>query len=80
MDITIRLLAAYRHYLSEEYREQGAYLQHVTPGATVGEILAGLPLPPGEPFTFFLNGRHAERDQLLLANDVLTIFPAAGGG
>jgi molybdopterin converting factor small subunit len=46
----------------------------------VGDVLDGLPIPPGEVYTFFVNGRHAERDQPLEEGDVLAIFPAVGGG
>ena len=43
-------------------------------------MLAGLPIPEGDVYTFFVNGRHAERDQILEEGDVVSIFPAVGGG
>jgi hypothetical protein len=92
MEITIRLLAGYRRFLP--YRPDGApapqpgqpaaardsYSQRVAPGATVDTVLSTLPIPPGEAFTFLVNGRHAERHQTLQGGDLLTVFPAAGGG
>lgn len=80
MQITIRLLASYRQYLPPWHDAQAGYVHEVAPGATVGAVLASLPIPPNEAFTFFVNGRHAERDQPLQEGDVLSVFPAAGGG
>ncbi len=80
MHVTVRLLAAYRRYLPDQHNGQGGFPFEATPGATVGTVLASLPLPPGEAFTFLVNGRHAELDRTLQANDVLTVFPAVGGG
>ena len=34
----------------------------------------------GAGYTFFVNGRHADRDQVLREGDVLSVFPAVGGG
>lgn len=96
MEITIRLLAGYRRFLPDHRDAQSeprpgvrqtafavardTYSQHVAPGATVDTVLSSLPIPPGEALTFFVNGRHAERHQLLQAGDIVTVFPAAGGG
>jgi molybdopterin converting factor small subunit len=80
MQITIRLLASYRRYLPEGHDGQTGYSHQVPPGARVEEALAELPIPPGEVVTFFVNGRHAERNQVLQAGDVLSVFPAAAGG
>ena len=59
---------------------QDSYPLDVAPGATVGEVLATLPLAPNELVTFLVNGRHAQRQDLLQPGDLLTIFPPAGGG
>jgi len=82
MQITVQLLATYRRYLppAVDYNEQDSYLHDVAPGTTVGDLLASLPLTPNELYTFLVNGRHAERHQILQANDLLTVFPPAGGG
>ena len=80
MQITVRLLASYRRYLPEDHDARAGYLLEVSPGRSVGDVLADLPIPKGDPFTFFVNGRHAGQDQTLQAGDVLTVFPAAGGG
>ncbi|MFN2228024.1 MAG: MoaD/ThiS family protein [Anaerolineae bacterium] len=60
--------------------EQAGYCHTVPSGSTVSDLLAGLPIPAGDVFTFFVNGRHAERGQALQEGDVISIFPAVGGG
>lgn len=80
MQVWIRLLATYRRYAPAGYEAEGLYPVEAVPGARVADLLGALPIPPTEPFTFFVNGRHAERDQVLHEGDVVSIFPAAGGG
>jgi sulfur carrier protein ThiS len=80
MQITIHLLANYRRYLPDPQSGHPGYQHEVAPGTSAGDVLADLPIPPTDVFTFFVNGRHAERDQVLQAGDILSIFPAVGGG
>jgi len=80
VEITIRLLASYQRYLPQDRNGAPEYGHRVASGTPVGTVLDELPIPPGEVYTFFVNGRHAERDQPLKAGDVLAIFPAVGGG
>jgi molybdopterin synthase sulfur carrier subunit len=80
MRIAVRLLAGYRSYLPEDHDGQGGFPYEVEEGATVREVLQRLPIPPADRCTFFVNGRHGRRDQTLREGDVLTLFPAVGGG
>jgi len=80
MQITVRLLASYRRYLPEGCQTKEGYVHDVAPGARVGDVLAGLPIPANDTYTFFVNGRHAGRDHVLQDGDVLAVFPAVGGG
>jgi molybdopterin converting factor small subunit len=80
MKITIRLLASYRQYLPKDHNAQAGYLQDIASTAHVADVLATLPIPPDDVYTFFVNGRHAERGQSLCDGDVLSVFPAVGGG
>ena len=80
MQITIRLLAGYRKYLPQAHDANAGYRYQAPPGACVGDVLDTLPIPHGDVFTFFVNGRHAQHDQLLHEGDVLSVFPAVGGG
>jgi molybdopterin converting factor small subunit len=80
MQITVRLLASYRRYLPRGQDATGGFPHEIAPGTRVGDVLADLPIPPDDVYTFFVNGRHADREQTLQAGDVLAIFPTAGGG
>jgi molybdopterin converting factor small subunit len=80
MEITVRLLASYRHLLPEDHDVRAGFRQEVPSECRVADVLAGLPIPPGDSFTCLVNGRHAERDQCLTDGDTVSIFPAAGGG
>ncbi|MFN2291131.1 MAG: MoaD/ThiS family protein [Anaerolineae bacterium] len=80
MQITVRLLASYRQYLPEDHDDQAGFTYEVAPRARVAEVLDTLPVPPDDPYTFFVNGRHAEREKMLEPGDVLSVFPAVGGG
>ncbi len=80
MQITVRLLASYRRYLPQDHDAKEEFLYEIASGARVGDVVSGLPIPPDDTCTFFVNGRHAARDQILQAGDVLAVFPAVGGG
>jgi sulfur carrier protein ThiS len=80
VQITIQLLADYRRYLPEGHDAQGSYHLEISSGARVADALATLSIPPGSAYTFLANGRHAGSDQVLHEGDVLSIFPAVGGG
>ena len=80
MQITVRLLAINRRHLPAGYDAEAGYAIEVAPGARVADVLPNLPLPSTDAYTVLLNGRHAEQDQVLQPGDVLSVFPAAGGG
>lgn len=80
MQITIRLLASYRKFLPEDHDAQAGYVREVAPGSRAGDVLGELPIPEGDALTFLVNGRHAQRDQVLQVGDVIAVFPAMGGG
>ncbi len=80
LGITVRLLANYRQYLPRDHDSRAGYGVHVAPGTAAGQLLDRLPIPAGDRYTFFINGRHAERTQMLHEGDVLSVFPAVGGG
>jgi molybdopterin converting factor small subunit len=43
-------------------------------------VLAALPIPQDDFFTVLVNGRHTTDGQVLHEGDVLSVFPAVGGG
>jgi len=78
--VTVRLLGSYRTLLADPDAGPDGISLAVPEGATVAELLAGLPVPAGGAHTAFVNGRHAERDQRLRDGDEMSVFPAVGGG
>ena len=80
MKITVRLLAGYRRYLTQDHDIQAGYAYDIPPGYRVGDILAELPIPTDDAYTFLINGSHAQRCQVLQEGDILAVFPAVGGG
>jgi molybdopterin converting factor small subunit len=80
MQITIRLLASYRRYLPDDHDDQAGYVHEVGAGTTVADLLVGLPIPKADACTHFVNGRHTERGRVLKEGDVVSVFPAVGGG
>jgi len=80
VEITVRLLASYRRYLPADHDERAGYAVRVVPGTLADQLLRELPIPAGDRYTFFVNGRHADRHQVLREGDVLSVFPAVGGG
>ena len=80
MQITVRLLAIYRRSLPAGSDAKAGYAIEIAPGARVADVLPSLPVPSTEAYTVLLNGRHSEQDQVLQPGDVLSVFPAAGGG
>ncbi len=49
-------------------------------GASVSDILKIIKLAEDEVAIIFLNGRHAEFDDIINENDTLAFFPPIGGG
>jgi sulfur carrier protein ThiS len=80
MQVTVRLLAINRRHLPAGHDAEAGYPVEIDPGARVADLLPSLPILPTDAYTVLVNGRHAERDQVLQAGDVLSVFPAAGGG
>jgi len=80
MQVTVRLLAIHRRHLPGGQVAGEGFPVEVEPGARVADLLPTLPLPQTDVYTVLVNGRHAERDQILQVGDVLSVFPAAGGG
>jgi molybdopterin converting factor small subunit len=50
------------------------------PGATVGQLLSNLGIPPDFEKRVLVNGRHADASTRLSEGDDVFIFPPAAGG
>ncbi|HNS49766.1 MAG TPA: MoaD/ThiS family protein [Anaerolineae bacterium] len=80
MHIAVQLLGSYRSLVVDSGVGSASVSVTVAEGARVADLLAQLPVPVGTAPTALVNGRHAELDQRLMDGDVVTLFPAAGGG
>ncbi len=79
MRVAVKLLATYSKYLPEG-AEGSAYEVEVTPGTTVDELVATLPVPGGDASVVLVNGRGPQPGQVLREGDVVCLFPAIAGG
>jgi sulfur-carrier protein len=52
----------------------------VHPGTTIRELLQRMQVPPEAPKIIFLNGIHAQGDEVLKGGDRVGAFPPVAGG
>ena len=74
MEIEVRLFASLRKYTNQKNRIQ------LEDGATVGDSLERLGIPPSEVAIILVDGRHAPQDQPLHDGETVSLFPAIAGG
>jgi sulfur-carrier protein len=74
MEIEVRLFATLRQGRFDRRREP------VAAGGRLGDVLRQLALDPRDVAIKLVNGREAELDQALQPGDVVSLFPAVGGG
>jgi molybdopterin converting factor small subunit len=79
MRIELRLYASLGQYLPEEKEGNSCILQ-VQPGTTIRELLHRMQVPPEAPKIIFLNGIHAQGDEVLKDGDRVGAFPPVAGG
>ena len=81
MNIRLRLFATLREYLPQGGSEVALELSDA---ATVADALAVLGVPLNLAHVAFVNGRHVLKPELptrvLQDGDVVSVFPAVGGG
>lgn len=75
MQIHLRLFATLRAHTPDN-----ADAFPVAPGATVGDIVAQLKIPPKEAKLIFINGVRQDMATPLANGDQVGIFPPVGGG
>ena len=76
MRVTVQAFA----FLKEHLPDGGMATVEVTPGTTIGELIALLELPAGRVHVIFRNHRQAEREEVLQAGDRVAFFPPVAGG
>ena len=80
MRIQVRFYASLERYLPGERDSRSFRHMEVNEGSTVGEFLEALQVPADTVKLIFLNGVHAEPDQILKEGDRLGVFPPVAGG
>ena len=77
MKIKLRLFSTLRKYAPEG--EDGSE-REVAQGSRVGEVMAGLGIPPETMAVILVNGLLADQDKELAPGDELVLFPPVEGG
>jgi len=76
--VELRLFGNLRKFLPDP-QSPGAPLE-VPQGATLGNLLDRLRIPPTEPKILLVNGLHVGRDYVLQEGDRVGAFPPIAGG
>ena len=74
MQVEVRLFAAFR---KGRFKTRAMDLAD---GTSLRDLLRELDIPEGKVTMPLVNGRHAELDTPLAADDVVAVFPAIAGG
>ncbi len=74
MEVTVKLFASLRE------RRFDAEQRSLAEGSTPASVVEELGIPADQVAVVFINSKHAEKDALLKAGDVLALFPPVGGG
>ena len=80
MRIELRLYASLARFMPDEKGGSGANTLEVDEGTTISDLLEALKVPPNAVKLIFLNGIHAQGDQVLNDGDRVGIFPPVAGG
>jgi molybdopterin converting factor small subunit len=80
MKIELNLYASLRAYLPPANQGETKESTEVREGTTVRELLAHLGVPVDAVKIMFLNGVHANGDEMLKEGDRLGVFPPVAGG
>ena len=80
MRLLVRLYASLDRYQPVGRDSRSFSEVEVSEGTTVGDLLKTLHVPPDTVKLIFLNGIHAESDQILKEGDRLGVFPPVAGG
>jgi len=79
MKVLVLLYANLANLLPPE-RKGNSCLLDADEGRTVRDLLDLLKVPPDLPRIIFVNGLHAQEDQVLKEGDRLAVFPPIAGG
>ncbi len=79
MKIELRLYASLGRYLPEK-REGNSCMVEVQPRTTIRELFERMQIPAEAPKIIFLNGIHAQGNEVLQEGDRVGAFPPVAGG
>ena len=79
MKVEVRLFALLEQYLPVGSRGDGVVLD-LPPGTTVGHVVESLKIPHELSCITVVNGHDAPPERVLVAGDVLAMFPPLAGG
>jgi molybdopterin converting factor small subunit len=80
MRIEVKLYASLERYMPGGRGSTSSQYMEVAKGTTVGEFLQGIHVPADTVKLIFLNGIHAQMEQVLQEGDRLGVFPPVAGG
>jgi sulfur-carrier protein len=80
MRIQVRLYASLQRFMPAERDSSSFHDMEVDEGTTVAGVMHALHVPAETVKLIFLNGIHAQTDQILKEGDRLGIFPPVAGG
>ncbi len=79
MKIELRLYASLGRYLPEK-REGNSCTVEIQPQTTIRELFERMQIPAEAPKIIFLNGIHAQGNEVLQEGDRVGAFPPVAGG
>jgi molybdopterin converting factor small subunit len=80
MKIEIKLYASLARYMPDLEGGDESSKTEIREGTTVSRLLESLDVPPNRIKLIFLNGIHANGDEVLKNGDRLGVFPPVAGG
>lgn len=80
MKIELKLYASLARFMPDEKGGSAAKVMEVREGTTISDLLEAFKVPADAVKLVFLNGIHAEGDQVLNEGDRVGVFPPVAGG
>jgi sulfur-carrier protein len=77
--VELHLYASFKKFLPENSRDNSCFLE-VGEGTTVRDLLGKVQIPVHSPKVIFLNGIHAQGEEVLKEGDRVGAFPPVAGG
>lgn len=79
MRVQMMLYASLAHLLPDD-RVGNSCVIETGNGSTIGDLMNMMKVPRDQTKVIFLNGRHANEDQVVQEGDRVAVFPPVAGG